>query len=163
MVSVMRSSEVEDRMMTSQPFSATSTVDTNYKSDDNPALKNPERGMYFGGLPSSSESYTIVPEWLWLDTVCGQNLTWNGYNQSGTSPVLNAYATKLRTYRTNGVKVLFRPRYDKPDGNSPSDCTINGARVFHANSKTRQFNHIDAIAAMLGAHRDVIAYIQAGY
>ena len=149
--------------MTSQPFSATSTVDTNYKSDDNPALKNPERGMYFGGLPSSSESYTIVPEWLWLDTVCGQNLTWNGYNQSGTSPVLNAYATKLRTYRTNGVKVLFRPRYDKPDGNSPSDCTINGARVFHANSKTRQFNHIDAIAAMLGAHRDVIAYIQAGY
>jgi hypothetical protein len=139
------------------------SIDTNYTTDDDPALKNPERGMYFGGLPDSGESHTIVPEWLWLDTVCGQNLTWNGSNQTGTSSVLNAYAQKLETYRANGVKVLFRPRYDKPSSNSPSDCTINDARVFHADSKTRQYNHIDAVAAMLGDFRDVIAYIQAGY
>ena len=139
------------------------SVDTNYTTDPNPALKNPERGMYFGGLPDSGESHTIVPEWLWLDTVCGQNLRWNGYNQIGTSKVLNDYAQKLRNYRANGVKVLFRPRYDKPDSTAPSDCKINGARVFHADSKTRQFNHIDAVAAMLAGHRDVIAYIQAGY
>jgi hypothetical protein len=141
-----------------------STIDTNYTTDKDPALKNPERGMYFGGLPSPGESHTIVPEWLWLDTVCGQNLTWNGYNQTGTSSVLNAYAHKLETdYRPNGVKVLFRPRYDKSEGNSPSNCIINGARVFHADSKTRQYNHIDAVAAMLGDYRDVIAYVQAGY
>jgi hypothetical protein len=141
----------------------TTSIDTNYTADRNPGLKNPERGMYFGGLPGSGESHTIVPEWLWLDTVCGQNLTWNGYNQAGTSKVLNEYAQKLRSYRTSGVKVLFRPRYDKSNSNAPTDCMINGARVFHADSKTRQYNHIDAIAAMLGAHRDVVAYIQAGY
>ena len=144
--------------------STTTYIDTNYTTDNNPALKNPERGMYFGGLPDSGESHTIVPEWLWLDTVCGQNLTWNGYNEIGTSKVLNDYAQKLRNYRANWVKVLFRPRYDKQlDPGSPSDCTINGARVLHADSKARQFNHIDAVAAMLGGHRDVIAYIQAGY
>lgn len=138
-------------------------VDTNYSTDPNPALRNPERGMYFARLPGAGDSHTIVPEWLWLDGVCGQNLTWNGYNAIGTSKVLNDYAQKLRNYRASGVKVLFRPRYDKLGSNAPSDCTINGARVFHADSKARQINHIDAVAAMLGDHRDVIAYIQAGY
>ena len=59
--------------------------------------------------------------------------------------------------------MLFRPRYDKPTTNAPSECTINGAQVFHADSEKRQFNHIDAVAAMVGAHRDVIAAVQAGY
>ena len=78
--------------------------------------------------------------------------------------MLNDYAKKLRSYRANGVKVLFRPRYDKElDPGSPSNCTMNGVKVLHADSKIRQFNHIDAVAAMLGDHRDVIAYIQAGY
>ena len=89
-------------------------VDTSYAGDPDPALQNPERGMYFGGMPGAGEFHTIVPEWLWLDTVCGQNLTWNGHNQPGTSAILDTYADKLETYRTNGVKVLFRPRYDRP-------------------------------------------------
>src|SRR3712207_6704114 len=76
------------------------------KAQTNPLLKNPERGMYYGRLPDSDDYHTIVPEWLYLNTVCAQNLTWNGYNQTGTSPVLNAYAAKLENYRTNGVKVL---------------------------------------------------------
>lgn len=147
------------------PAHALTTVstDTNYRTDNNPALKNPERGMYFGGLPGAGASHTIIPEWLWLDTVCGQDLTWNGYNRAGTTKVLNDYARKLVGYRASGVKVLFRPRYDKPGSNAPTDCTINGTKVFHADSKARQYNHIDAVAAMLGDYRDVIAYIQAGY
>jgi hypothetical protein len=150
----------------------TISVDTNYTTDKDPALHNPERGMYF--RPGSRESHTIVPEWLWLHEVCEQDLAWNGLNQPGTSPVLNAYARKLQAYRAKavingeevdlGLKVLFRPRYDKPDSNPnlPADCP-SGAKLFHADSKIRQFNHIDAVAAMLGDYRDVIAYIQAGY
>jgi hypothetical protein len=134
-------------------------IDTSYSSDPNPALKNPERGMYFGGLPSSGEFHTIVPEWLYLDTVCNTSLTWNGHNQSGTSPVLNAYATKLVNARNAGVKVLFRPRYDTPGDNYPSAA----CGTFHASTKTMQLNHIDAVAKMLGDFRDVIAYIQMGY
>jgi hypothetical protein len=138
--------------------------DTSFVTDDDPTLKNPERGMYFGSVPDTSgEFHTIVPKWLWLDSVCGQNLTWNGHNQTGTSTVLNAYADTLEAARTGGYKVLFRPRYDKQGDNSPSDCLINGVRVFHADSKTRQLNHIDAIAAMLGDYKDAVAYIQMGY
>ncbi len=138
-------------------------LDTNYQTDDDPALKNPERGMYFARTPGPGDSHTIVPEWLWLDTVCAQDLTWNGLNQSGTSPILNDYAHKLENCRAAGVKVLFRPRYDKPGSNSQSGCMVGGLTVFHADSKARQFNHIDAVAAMLGEYRDVIAFIQAGY
>ena len=58
--------------------------------------------MYFNRLPDADDSHTIVPEWLWLDTVCGENLTWNGYNQVGTSKVLNDYARKLRVLRDEG-------------------------------------------------------------
>lgn len=142
---------------------ATTTVDTSYTTDDDSTLRNPERGMYFGRLPASGDSHTLVARWLWLDTVCGANLTWNGLNKSGTSPVLNAYAQQLEACRAAGVKAIFRPRYDKMSKNAPSDCTINGTRVFHADSLARQFNHIDAVAAMLRSYRDVIAYIQAGY
>ena len=141
-----------------------STIDTNYATDDDPCLKNPERGMYFASTPDTSDQFhTIVPKWLWLAPVCGVDLVWNGHNQSGTTQVLNTYAAKLEAARAGGYKILFRPRYDKEVGGGPSDCTIDGARVFHADSKIRQYNHIDAVAAMLGDYRDVIAYIQAGY
>lgn len=139
------------------------SVDANYTTDEDPALKNPERGLYFGRLPSPRDSHTIVANWLWLDAGCGQDLMWNGLNQAGTSQVLNDYAKELGACRVAGVKVLFRPRYDKPGSGSMSACTANGVTVFHADSKVRQFNHIDAVAVMLGGYRDVIAYIQAGY
>lgn len=139
------------------------TVDTGYTPDDNPALRNPERGMYFTDPSDSDGSHSIVPEWLWLHAVCGKNISWKGYNKVGTSKVLNDYARKLVHYRAIGVKVLFRPRYDEPTSNAPSDCTMNGVKVFHADSKTRQYNHIDAVARMLGDFRDVVAFIQAGY
>jgi hypothetical protein len=120
--------------------------------------------MYFGGTPDRFENFhTIVPKWLWLASVCGVDLVWNGYNESGTSPVLNTYAAELGAARADGYKILFRPRYDKEVGGGPSDCAINGARVFHADSKIRQFNYIDAVAGLLGDYRDVIAYVQAGY
>jgi hypothetical protein len=133
-------------------------VDTRYAADGNPDLRNPERGMYFGAYPTGTQSHTIVAKWLYLDTVCNQNLTWNGYDQAGTSPVLNAYAKTLEEARAKGVKVLFRPRYDTPDDSRP-----NGCGLFHADTQARQLNHIDAVAAMLGAYRDAIACIQAGY
>lgn len=140
-------------------------VDTRYTPDDDPTLRNPERGMYFGSTPNAPEEFhTIVPKWLWLAPVCGVDLVWNGYNQTGTSSVLNTYAAQLEAARAGGYKILFRPRYDKDDDrNGPSDCTINGFNVFHADGIRRQKNHIDAIAAMLGDYKDVIAYIQAGY
>lgn len=138
-------------------------VDTGYAADPDPVLENPERGIYHGGTPGSGDYHTVVPAWLYLDGVCGTNLTWAGLGNASTSPVLNAYAQKLENYRLAGVKVLFRPRYDVQGSNAPSSCTINGYKLFHADSKTRQKNHIDAIAAMLGDYKDVVAFIQAGY
>jgi hypothetical protein len=144
------------------------TLDDNYTADSNPDLINPERGMYSGSKPNfgsvdKSNRHTIVAEWLWLAPVCNVNLTWNGHNQPGTSPALNAYAAKLEDARRDGYKILFRPRYDKEPGGRASDCMINGANVFHADTMERQKNHIDAVAAMLGDYKVVIAYIQAGY
>jgi hypothetical protein len=140
------------------------TLDNDYTADSNPDLINPERGMYSGSTPNTPEEFhTIVPKWLWLAPVCAVNLTWNGHNQLGTSPELNAYAARLEDARREGYKILFRPRYDKEPGGKASDCKINGAKVFHADTMVRQKNHIDAVAAMLGDYKDVIAYIQAGY
>ncbi len=143
----------------------TSAIDTRYTDDDNPELRNPERGMYCGSPPDPSKnSHTIVPKWLYLTSVCGVDLVWNGLNDSDTSEVLKTYAAELEAARAGGYKILFRPRYDKKgtNPNLPADCP-SGAKLFHADSMPRQFNHIDAIAAMLGDYRDVIAYIQAGY
>jgi hypothetical protein len=148
------------------------TFDTNYVADTDPLLKNPERGMYFGKPPDPGPQgtpenfHTICPKWLWLESVCHEDLVWNGYNKSGTSPVLNDYAEEeLEKARNDGYKILFRPRYDKEPGGgiASDDCMINGANVFHADTMVRQKNHIDAVAAMLGDYKDVIAYIQAGY
>src|SRR5215213_2884700 len=145
-----------------------------YTPDPDPELKNPERGMYSGSTPNTPEEFhTIVPKWLWLAPVCNVNLTWNGHNQPGTSPELNAYAAKLEDARRDGYKILFRPRYDQRDPEAqegdppagPSDCTFDGgsAKVFHADSIACQKNHITAIANMLGDYKDVIAFIHAGY
>ena len=145
-----------------------------YTADPDPELKNPERGMYSGSTPNTPEEFhTIVPKWLWLAPVCNVNLTWNGHNQPGTSPELNAYAAKLEDARRDGYKILFRPRYDQRDPEAqegdppagPSDCTFDGgsAKVFHADSIACQKNHITAIANMLGDYKDVIAFIHAGY
>jgi hypothetical protein len=157
---------------------------TDYPADSNPDLTNPERGMYsdeldtpnFGdeALPLDQRNYhTIVPEWLWLAPCCDKDLVWDPTNPDDTSQVLKDYAGKLESARLNGHKILFRPRYDQRDPEAqegdppegPSDCTFDGgsAKVFHADSRERQFNHIDAVAAMLGDYKDVIAFIQAGY
>src|SRR5215210_6422020 len=129
-------------------------------------------------LPPDKRNYhTIVPEWLWLAPWCKKDLVWNPTNPDDTSQVLKDYGPgtpeapgKLESARLNGHKILFRPRYDKKDDdpndpNGPSDCTFEGgsAKVFHADSRARQKNHITAIANMLGDYKDVIAYIQAGY
>ncbi|MDF2049316.1 DUF4832 domain-containing protein [Arthrobacter sp. Cr_A7] len=140
-------------------------IDTNYTTDDSPALRNPERGIYSASDPNVG-THTIVPEWLWLHDVCMEELTWKGLNDPRTTKKLNEYAQQLEKWRADGVKVLFRPRYDKPNTNNPnlpSDCEISGTPVFHAKTMDLQRNHIDAVAAMLGDYRDVIAYIQAGY
>jgi hypothetical protein len=138
--------------------STSMVVDTSYTADPNPDLVNPERGMYFGGYPTGRQSHTIVAKWLYLDQVCDQNLTWDRDNPNRTSPVLSAYAATLKEARANDVKVLFRPRYDTPSGSR-----LNRCGRFHADTKSRQLNHITAIAQMLGAYKDVVAFIQAGY
>src|SRR5215213_6047450 len=140
---------------------------------DTDLLKNPERGMYYEEpLEPGDDDYDtswIVAEWLWLAPACHDNLVWDPTNPDpqATSPVLKKYAEeKLDKARSEGYKILFRPRYDENDQGEVSDgCKylINGVPVFHADSKDRQFNHIDAVAAMLGDYKDVIAFIQAGY
>jgi hypothetical protein len=133
--------------------------DLSYVDDsDDVALKNPERGIYYWSPQSDAR---IVAEWLWLGegTVCNDNLVWNGYNVTGTSDVLNQYAWKLIQHREAGRKVLFRPRYDKSDQEGlPNDCGM-----LEADTKARMKNHVDAIAKMLGAYKDVIAFIEIGY
>ena len=62
---------------------------------------------------------------------------------------------------TRYVPPALRRRED--GGEVSDDCKINGVPVFHADSRECQFNHIEAVAAMLGDYKDVIAYIQAGY
>lgn len=86
-------------MVVKPPNGVPAVFDTNYVTDANPALLNPERGMYFGRQPDSDDDHTIVPKWLWLAPVCNVNLTWNGLNQAGTSVVLNAYASDLEVAR----------------------------------------------------------------
>jgi hypothetical protein len=146
----------------------TTTVDNKYDADTDPLLKNPERGMYFDS-PTDSDYHTIVAKWLWLAPVCHDNLVWDPTNpQDTTSPVLKKYAEEeLEKARSNGYKILFRPRYDNEEdqGKVSDDCKylINGVPVFHADSLERQKNHINAVAAMLGDYKDVIAFIQAGY
>ena len=148
-----------------------------YIADSNHVLTNPERGMYssdlgkpnFGDetLPLEQRNYhTIVPEWLWLAPWCDKPLVWDPTNpQDTTSEVLKDYAGKLEDARSGGYKILFRPRYDNEEdpGEVSDECMINGVPVFHAVSKKCQFDHIEAVAAMLGAYKDVIAFIQAGY
>ena len=156
---------------------------TDYVADSNPDLTNPERGMYSGDTPNFGDEnlplkernyHTIVPEWLWLAPVCDENLVWDPINDN-TSPVLKKYAEeKLDKARSEGYKILFRPRYDQRDPEAqegdppegPSNCKFDdggSAKVFHAASRKRQFDHIEAVAAMLGDYKDVIAFIQAGY
>ncbi len=134
-------------------------VDTAYEPDPDPELANPERGIYY--WPGASVTYhTLIAEWLYLGTVCDHDLRWAGHGNAATSAVLAAYADQLAAHRLAGKKVLFRPRYDIPGDDS---LRANGCGVFHADSKARQLAHIDAIAAMLGEFRDVIAFIEAGY
>lgn len=151
---------------------------TGYTPDDDPDLMNPERGMYFEAYPGETadprrQSHTTVPGFLHLGEVCNQDLIWDRDNPDLSSPVLKDFAVEtLEAARARGVKVLFRPRYDRivqdAEGdtcNVPSTCLFNdvGEPVFHANSLDRQKNHINAVAAMLAEYKDVIAFIQAGY
>jgi hypothetical protein len=141
-----------------------STIDTNYTTDDDPTLLNPERGLFCNSIPDLNEDYhTLMPAYLHLDTVCGENLEWDGLAAETTSLVLKTYAQKLHNARAAGAKVVFRPRYDTQSDNAPSECRIDNVRVFHADSVARQKNHIDAIAKMLADYKDVVAFIQAGY
>ncbi len=145
------------------------TPDTNYTRDDDPPddpLLNPERGFYCNTVPDPDKKHyhTLMPAYLHLDEVCGENLAWDGLTAETTSQVLKNYAQKLETVRGAGAKVVFRPRYDtKGNNNQPSGCKIDNARVFHADSVACQKNHIDAIARMLADYKDVVAFIQAGY
>lgn len=134
-------------------------VDTDYESDPDPELANPERGIYY--WPGSGATYhTLIAEWLYLGTVCDQDLWWSGHGNAATSPVLDAYADKLVAHRLAGTKVLFRPRYDVAGDDT---LTSNRCGLFHADTKVRQLEHVDAIAALLGEFRDVVAFIEAGY
>jgi hypothetical protein len=152
-----------------------------YTRDLDPTLRNPERGMYFSDYPGEEKlpdgtpdprrlHHTIVSEWLHLDEVCGDMLVWDRANPGNSSQVLQDYADDVLKYaRAQGVKVLFRPRYDRKakPGKVSKACTENGnpsgTPVFHAETIELQENHIDQVAAMLGDYKDVIAFIQAGY
>lgn len=134
-------------------------VDTDYQADPDPALPNPERGIYY--WPGIRTGYhALVAQWLYLGSASDQDLRWAGHGSAATSPLLDRYADALAAHRSAGTKVLFRPRYDVP-----GDDTLGASRGgrFHADTLARQLGHIDAIAAMLGEFRDVVAFIEAGY
>jgi Domain of unknown function (DUF4832)/Domain of unknown function (DUF4874) len=158
------------------------TFDNDYTADEN-LLKNPERGIYYDEpLEPDNDDYDtswIVSKWLWLAPWCHEDLVWDRNQPELTSQVLKDYVhgtpaapgrpavPRLESARSNGYKILFRPRYDneKDQGKVSDDCKylINDVPAFHADSLERQKNHINAVAAMLGDYKDVIAFIQAGY
>ncbi len=131
--------------------------DTGFAADDDPDLLNPERGIYYWS-PTPDDPHTLVAEWLHLGTACGAELVWNGLGATGTSALLQDYATRLVEHRAAGRKVLFRPRYD-----TPASDAVNGCGVFQADTDERQSRHVAAVAAMLGDFTDVIGFIEAGY
>ena len=135
------------------------TIDTDYTTDDDPFLLNPERGFFCNTVPDPKKHYhTLVPAYLHLAAECDDDLVWDDNTPGNTSQVLKNYAQKLETARAAGAKVVFRPRYDTEGDDEPGKCG-----VFHADSVERQKNHIDAIAKMLAHYKDVVAFVQAGY
>ena len=122
------------------------TIDTNYTTDDDLFLLNPEHGFFCNTIPDPKEHYhTLMPAYLYLDAVCNENLVWDDVAPENTSQVLKEFAQeKLDPARAAGAKVVFRPRYDTKGDSAPSKCG-----VFHADSVERQKDHIDAIAKML--------------
>ena len=131
--------------------------DTSYQADPDPDLANPERGIYYWS-PRADDPHTLVGEWLYLGDECDADLAWAGASDPSTSPVLRDYAARLDEHLAAGRKVIFRPRYDVP-----GDDEVGRCGVFHADTRARQLAHVDAVAAMLGDYRDVIAFVEAGY
>ncbi|MFF0991559.1 DUF4832 domain-containing protein [Kocuria nitroreducens] len=136
---------------------ATLITYTGYTPDNDENLKNPERGFY-RQVEDGPGFHTLVEGWLWLHEYCSRELVWMGRDHPDTSPVLKKYASDLQERRKLGLKVVFRPRYDNPSGNTPSSCGL-----FHADTLERQLRHIDAVAKMFRENRDAIGVIQAGY
>lgn len=137
-----------------------------YPPDNNPDLQNPERGLYRqpGDSADMYGNHSLVEEWLWLQPVCHEKLTWYGRNDPRNHWILAEYAKKLHGWREKGMKVIFRPRYDVKGTGSTQGCVLDsGITVFHAATKELQLNHIDAVAKMLRDNRDAIGAVQAGY
>lgn len=137
---------------------AETVIDMRFSADDDPGLLNPERGIYYWS-PSASDPHTLVAEWLYLGDACDDELRWAGRGAPTTSQVLDDYAEALVAHRAAGRKVVFRPRYDTPS----SEGAPNGCGLFEADGATRMRGHVDAVAAMLAEHADVVAFIEAGY
>lgn len=136
---------------------AENVEDTAYESDPDPDRLDPERGIYYWA-PRADDPHTLVGEWLYLGERCDQELGWEGRGAEGTSPVLDAYAAVLEEHRAAGRKVIFRPRYDRPESDALNDCG-----VFQAQTEELAYRHVEAVAAMLAAYREVIAFVEAGY
>src|SRR4051794_25676122 len=140
------------------------TPDINYTRDDDPVgdpLLNPERGFFCNTVPDPVQKHyhTLMPAYLYLDEECDAPLVWDSVTPENSSEVLKEFAReKLDPARAAGAKVVFRPRYDTEGPNKPSKCGL-----FHAKTIQRQKDHIDAVAKMIAAYKDVIAFIQAGY
>ena len=137
-------------------FFAEGTVDDGYAPDPDPDLLNPERGIYYW-TAREGDPHSLVGEWLYLGAVCDEELIWEG-GSAGTSPVLTAYAERLRSHRDGGRKVVFRARYDTPGSDG-----LNGCGVFQAASEALMRRHVEAVAAMLADYREVVAFVEAGY
>lgn len=133
-------------------------LDDDYAPDDDPDLLNPARGVYYWA-PDASDPHVLVAEWLYLGPHCDEDLVWAGAGDPATSAVLADYAARLAEHRDAGRQVLFRPRYDA----ASSGGVLNGCGVFQADTVERMRAHVDAIAAMLAEHLDVIAFVEAGY
>jgi len=138
--------------------SAAETIrDEAYGPLDDPALPNPERGIYYWG-PRDDDAHTLIGAWLYLGDHCDEELVWDGPEAATTSPALAAYAAALVEHRDAGRKVIFRPRYD-----APSSDGLNRCGVFQAADEALMRRHVEAIADLLAAHRDVVAFVEAGY
>jgi hypothetical protein len=137
--------------------------DDRYVLDEDPALRNPERGItyWWDNDDPGNDAHTLRNHFLWLGDSCAQPLAWHGRGDAATSAVLRDWADTAVALAARGYKVVFRPRYDTP----AAQGAPNGCGRLEADSWARMQSHADAIAALLGDDeiRPIVAFVEMGY
>jgi hypothetical protein len=138
-------------------------TDDRYVLDEDPDLRNPERGITYwdDNEDPGNDVHALRNHFLWLGDACDQPLAWHGRGDAGSSAVLRDWADTAVALAARGYKVVFRPRYDTP----AAQGALNRCGKLEADSWARLHDHVDAIAAMLGDDelRPIVAFVEMGY